>query len=384
MTLDDSVVAPAPGPATVSIDTARTTTDGALAATILSDQIGEIRRLVDERGGDARLERQLTTRLLQRASYLGSYDDFDELDALTEADVARAPDDATAWQLRSSFLSATHRFEEARAAIDEAERAGAYPRSVERTRWLLDMSLGADPEALVESAERRLAEHETFQHVADRGLALAEAGRFEEADEAFRDALALHEDPSPFPVAWIAFQRGVMWAERADRADLAVPLYGEAVRRLPGYVVANVHLAELEAEGGNADVARSRLRVLANTVGDPEPAGLLAEIITDETEATRLVGLARDRYDVLLNRHRLAFLDHGSEFFSGPAGDTARGLELARENLEARGNARAYKVAIEAALANGDLALACDLAIESEPLQGRHPVLAATAEGVCE
>ena len=46
------------------------------------------------------------------------------------------------------------------------------------------------------------------------------------------DALATYRDVSPFPLAWIAFQRGVMWAEMADRPDLARPLYEEAVRRV--------------------------------------------------------------------------------------------------------------------------------------------------------
>jgi len=55
----------------------------------------------------------------------------------------------------------------------------------------------------------------------------------------------VYRDVSPFPIAYVAFQRGVMWAELANAPERALPLYREAVERLPGYVVANVHLAEL-------------------------------------------------------------------------------------------------------------------------------------------
>ncbi len=376
--------APAASPADVPIDVARTTTDGHVAVQNLDATIEELQRLVAERGGDARLERVLAERLQQRAAYTGSYDDFAEIDALTAADIARDPGDPVAWQGRASFLGAVHRFVEARDALATAEAAGASPGAIARARWVIDLAEGAAPEALVEQAALRLAESPSFQTRADYGTALAHAGRFEEADAAYVDAVARYRDVAPFPVAWVAFQRGVMWAERADRPDLAVPLYREAVRRLPRYVVANVHLAELEAAGAERPRALARLEALAG-VGDPEPDGLLAELLAPEAPdvAGPLRDRARARYEVLLARHREAFLDHGSEFFSGPGGDPARGLALALENLALRRDARAYKVAIEAAVAQGDLALACRLAAEAEPLRARHPVLDGVVVATC-
>src|SRR5690606_26382190 len=117
--------------------------------------------------------------------------------------------------------------------------------------------------------------------------------------------LATYGDVSPLPVAWVAFQRGVMWAEQADRRDLGCALYGEGTRRLPAYVVANVHLAEIEREASPSRAIARLGSILAS--GDPEPAGLLGEILLaegDPAEAAPLIAQAEARYDELLAKHR--------------------------------------------------------------------------------
>ena len=375
----------APSPKSVPIGSSRRSTEGEVALRNLDGQISERRRLIADRGGDIGFQRALVDSLLFRAAYTGAYDDFDDVDRLTQADVAEHPTTASAWTSRAGFLSAVHRFSEARIALDRALALGASEDRVARSQWVIALALGEDSDALVERAEERREAFPSFRSIADHGTALAAAGRFEEADAAYVSSLATYRDVSAFVFAWVAFQRGVMWAESADRPDLAVPLYEEAVRRLPGYVVANVHLAELEAEMGNTASAMGRLEPLAASVGDPEPGGLLGELIRESNpaESMRLAHQAGARYDQLLSRHRAAFLDHGAEFFSGPGEDTARGLALARENLELRPTARAYVVAIESATAHGDGELACEYAASAELLRSRHPVLDHLIQDVC-
>lgn len=183
------------------------------------------------------------------------------------------------------------------------------------------------------------------------------------ADTTYRQALSAYRDVSPFPVAWVQFQRGMMWAEMAGMPERAIPLYRDAVTRLPGYVVANVHLAELEARMGNRQGAIARLEPLADTVEDPEPRGLLSTLIADTNpaEAARLRALAQRGYEALLAKHRNAFLDHAAEFFGGPGADPRRGLALAEENLKLRPTDRAYVLAIRSAMAAGDERRACAL-----------------------
>ncbi|MAQ16308.1 MAG: hypothetical protein CMN30_16150 [Sandaracinus sp.] len=360
-------------PAAVTIDVTRRTTDGMTAVRNLDLSVDGARAHF-ERIGSPLTRSRLIGLLDLRAAMTGAYDDFRELDELTAAGIDRPEPSSSALLERAGYLSAVHRFEESRAMLDRAEAAGASATSTRGERLIIDLALGRDPSELLPIARAMLDERPDFDSHARLAGVLAALGRFEEADAEYRAALASYDDVAPFPVAWNAFQRGVMWAESADRPDLARPLYEEAVRRLPVYVVANVHLAELEATSGEVDTARARLRTLVDRgAEDPEPAGYLGELGVDDAGA--LIAQAAARYEVLLGRHREAFADHGSEFFAGPGGDPARGLELALFNLENRRNARAYVVAIEAAGAAGEEQRACDLALEAEPYAERHPVL---------
>lgn len=160
-----------------------------------------------------------------------------------------------------------------------------------------------------------------------------------------------------------------MWAEVADEPLRALALYRDAVRILPDYVVATVHLAELEHELGQTDNAIERLASISAWAEDPEPLGLLAELLSDEDpdQADALTVEAVERYDRLLAAHRLAFADHGSEFFSGIGADPDRALALALSNLANRNGERALLVALSAAQGTDDEALACQLAASAEP-----------------
>jgi hypothetical protein len=367
--------------------TPQPSTSGAVAVANLDSQIEGIRRVARDTG-DPATARQLAGLLLQRSTFMGTYDDLDELELLSGVDVDSHPSDPAAWLGRATFLTAVHRFDEARAALVRAEAAGASADAVDRARWVVDLATGMNPTGLVERARDRRQTEPSLQSWADEAHALAAAGRFKEADLAYRSAQAEYRDVSPFPLAWLAFQRGVMWAEAADRPELAAPLYREALRYLPSYVSAGVHLAELEASAGDFPGAVARLRGFAGASGDPEPMARLAEYLadTEPVEAAGAAAAARARYAVLLAKHRAAFLDHAAEFHYGAGGDAELALLLARENLALRPTARAYQIVIGAARASLDTALTCDLATRGALLQRQSPALAALIsdlEDVC-
>ncbi len=108
---------------------------------------------------------------------------------------------------------------------------------------------------------------------------------------------------------WVAFQRGVMWAEQAGRPDLGRPLYEEALRYLPGHILANVHLAELDASEGNVDAAIRRMHQIGETQ-NPEPLQLLATIEPSVEEANRYADQAKAAYERLIKRFPAAFAHH--------------------------------------------------------------------------
>jgi len=233
----------------------------------------------------------------------------------------------------------------------------------ELQRASLHVAQGRELEAALAVTERRAKALPALERLSVQALAEAALGRFDAADEHYRAALASYRDVSPFPLAFVEFQRGVMWAELANQPERALPCYQEAVRLLPQYVVGNVHLAELELRLGQRAQGEQRLRQVARQSEDPEPWSRLGELLIaaqpDDAEGHELIARARRRYEQLLSQQPSAFLDHGAEFFLGPGADAARAVELSRANLLLRQTGRAYQLALQAALAAGDSELFC-------------------------
>ncbi len=141
----------------------------------------------------------------------------------------------------------------------------------------------------------------------------------------------------------LEFQRGQLWMEHDDLRR-ARAWCDAAVRRLPAYVPAQGHLAELDAALGETAAAIARLRPLALASDDPDYATQLARILGDAgqtEEAQTWRGKAEARYDELLARHQDAFADHAAEFWLTIGGDPERALSLARQNLSLRQTPRA-------------------------------------------
>ncbi|MEM7607103.1 MAG: hypothetical protein AAF411_17255 [Myxococcota bacterium] len=334
----------------------------------------------------AQTPEQKVALLLTRARYTGSYDDFAEAERLARAAVEAEPDERSAHATMASVHSALHRFEEAGASLDRAD-ALSEPGRHARERIVLELALGRVNFDLEIRARRLVETRRVYETLTTLASVVAARGRFAEADMLYIEATRSLRDVSPFPIAYVLFARGVMWAEMANQPEKARPLYEEAVRRLPQYVVANVHLSELEVESNDQAQALQRLESVLDT-GDPEPAGSLAELLAeseDEADKARAVELterAKARYDVLLERHRLAFADHGAEFFMGPGDDAERALELAEANLRSRPTPRAAAVAIDAAVAAEQGARACEIAAEHAALRAHHPVFDEVASEV--
>jgi len=154
-----------------------------------------------------------------------------------------------------------------------------------------------------------------------------------------------------------------MWSEMAGRSAWGKVMYQEAVRRLPNYTVANVHLAEIEYEEGDKPRAIARLERVATLAFDPEPEGRLASWFaeTDQEAAAGFLRLAEGTYDALLSDYEAAFRDHAAEFYLAAGKQPERALKLALLNLEERRIPRAYLIALKAARAVGDMKTLCSL-----------------------
>jgi tetratricopeptide (TPR) repeat protein len=166
----------------------------------------------------------------------------------------------------------------------------------------------------------------------------------DDAERWFSAATRSYRSTSPFPLAMLELQRGQMWMEHDD-LPRARTWCAAAVRRLPAYVPAHGHLAELDAALGDTAAAVARLRPLALTSDDPDYATQLARILRDDgqnDEAHTWRDQAEARYDQLLVRHPEAFADHAAEFWLTIGSDPGRALPLARQNLALRQTPRAH------------------------------------------
>ena len=109
--------------------------------------------------------------------------------------------------------------------------------------------------------------------------------------------------------------------------------------------------------------------------GDPEVRWRLADLLTAQGrphEADVQLNAARSGFEALLERHLLAFADHGAEFYAGSGDNTSRALELARINVNNRPTLSAFEQAYEIAVAAGETGAAAELACSVHQSLGAH------------
>jgi tetratricopeptide (TPR) repeat protein len=332
--------------ATLAALTACTTPVTPLATTDSRIAWANLDQLVAQSGDDP----AVVDLLLQRSRYLADDQALDRVATLTE------PHAATADELlrRARARAAAHRFDDALADLDAAERAGAGAERVAAQRSAVRVATGHAVDelpALREAAARRPG---FASHCA---LAIAEAarGRIEDADAHYAQALAELDTTSPFPAAAVWSARGLMWSEQAGEPARGAAMYAQALQLLPDYVAANVHLAELEAARGELSSATVHARRAA-AGGDPEALALLGSLQVragDTAQGRAEIEHARRRFEDLLARHPLAWADHAAEFYLGAGADPPRGMHWAQVNLLARETRRALLLAARAAHATG-------------------------------
>jgi len=272
-------------------------------------------------------------RLELLGNYLGQFDSTSARTALVQAQVA----------------STTHRFADARRRLAQACHAGAPQEAIDRLLLAIDQACGARLPAVLEVRRRNAARSDSLEHLVPLGALLADLREFAEADRVYRRALLVYQDVSPFGLAWVCFQLGVLWGELVPepRLSRAADWYRKAIAYLPAYVKARVHLAEILLRNGNAGDAENLLTP-AVTSGDPEVCWRLGETKAAQgrfCEAEAQLAAARSGFETLLGRHLLAFADHGAEFYAGSGNDVHRALALARANVANRPTPRAVEQA---------------------------------------
>jgi tetratricopeptide (TPR) repeat protein len=291
--------------------------------------------------------------LILRGRILGRISDYERAERLADCQVGVAITDAAAHVARARTRAVFHRFSEALDDLDHADRISPQDTTAKRERAAILQALGRYHEALVTYAAAADRGGQFEQAAALAGL-WAERGETDTAQRFYLESVRSYCGVSPFPLALLDFQLGVMWM-RHERLEEARTCFEVAIRRVPAYAPAQGHLAEVEAALGNPEMALARLYPLATSSDDPDYVAQLARILGEmgrNNESGGWCRLAAHRYDELVALHPAAFADHAAEFWLGPGNDPQTGLHLAKLNFRVRKTARTRELLAQALDAN--------------------------------
>src|SRR5262249_20004343 len=191
--------------------------------------------------------------LILRGLILGRIIDYERAAELADRQVGAATTDAAAYVARARTHAVFHRFTEALDDLDQADRISPQDIAAKRERAAVLQALGHYHEALVTYgavADRA----EQFEQAAALAGFWAERGKTETAQHFYLDSLRSYRGVSPFPLALLDFQLGLMWM-RQDRLNEARTCFRGAVRRVPAYAAGQGHLAEVAAVLGETEAA---------------------------------------------------------------------------------------------------------------------------------
>jgi tetratricopeptide (TPR) repeat protein len=247
-----------------------------------------------------------------------------------------------------------HRFAVARDHLARAASLGAPREEVDRQSLSIDQACGVGLDAVLAARRRIAAASGRLEDLVPLAALLADIELFVEADAVYLRALSSYDDVSPFPLAWVCFQLGMLWGELVPvpDADLAALWYRRAIAYLPGYVKARVHLAEIYAGQGRTSDAEALL-LPALSSGDPEVRWRLADVLSAQErfeEAQTNLDAARAGFEELVRRHRLAFADHAAEL--GACGLSQENIAVLRHTADERYAALYAVLVAEQELAN--------------------------------
>jgi tetratricopeptide (TPR) repeat protein len=268
---------------------------------------------------------------------------------LAENLVGDVPSDARSFLARARMSGHFHQFTSALTDLDTAATLGGDRVGIDAERAAIYQALGRYDEALA-ILRQAVKSHPDFSALAALAAIYGERAEMDKAEHWFSAATSCYRSTSPFPLAMLELEGGKLWMEQNDLRR-ARAWCDAAVRRLPAYVPAQGHLAEIDAALGETADAIARLRPLALASDDPDYAAQLARILRDDGQAEESQTWRRKaeaRYDELLARHHDAFSDHAAEFWITVGDDPERALGLALRNLSVRQTPRARALVREA------------------------------------
>lgn len=321
-----------------------TTTSWSIAGSNLDGQIA-----ADAARNDYHTQQKLAlvNLYLTRGQTLANVEDYEKAEEVGAGAVKSFPKDGTGHLAHALGLSSLHRFEDAAKELDEAAATGVPASRVASARVGILMATGRYDEA--QKLLPALADDSAPTAIITHAVLAAHMQKPDEAEKLFERGRNAIVDVSPFPVAWMDFQRAML-LEAAGKEKEARGYYLEALEAIPVYTHAAVHASVTDAP----DRAIERLEAIRKVSTDPDVLAALADAhkrAKHDAEAKKATDAARARYEELLAKHPEAYADHAARFYLGAGNDSKKALDLAAKNAKLRPTEEAIDLWMAAAAA---------------------------------
>jgi tetratricopeptide (TPR) repeat protein len=314
-------------------------TSGRIALANLSTSIESLERSRVERATFENLM-ALSKLLFLRGDLLGRIVDHDRAESVANEGIALSPDTGSTLYIRARLAGRFHRFEEAKALLDQALAAVHSKDEIDVEKAALLQATGHHKEAL--AVRERLAKDNPGIHTLGAlASLLAEMDQWAKAEISYEAALDADESTSPIPCSQLLFEWGVSAMRRGD-LDRAEAIFVKLDAILPQHVPGRGHRAEVALARGQLKVAAALITPLLEIADDPEYRAIYAEILVaqGDAEAASEAERAAAGYDVLLARRPEAYADHAAAFFMGVGNRPQLAVDLAQANWKLRDTPR--------------------------------------------
>jgi tetratricopeptide (TPR) repeat protein len=303
------------------------------------------------------------------AQFVGDVYALDRVESLANSLAAALPSSARTALIQAQVSSMTHRFTDARHYLAQAEIGGAPTDDIRLLKLNIDQACGANLDGVLDQRREIARKSDRLEDLMALGALLTDLREFIDAHQIYTRGLYGYSDVSPFPPAGVCFQLGVLWGELVPEPDTAraAQWYKRALDYFPSYTKARVHLAEIYSRNGQLSEALALLIPAVGT-GDPEICWRLSDVFALQgkfADAEAQMQAARSGFESFLERHLLAFADHGAEFYAESGIDLRRALDLACLNVANRPTLRAFEQAHAIAVAVDDVKVATKLLSEA-------------------
>ncbi|MDB5214604.1 MAG: hypothetical protein JWO86_2531, partial [Myxococcaceae bacterium] len=181
---------------------------------------------------------------ITRGQTIAAVEDYEKAEVVASDLVKASPKSGVAHLAHAQTLGALHQFDAEAGELDEAARLGAPADRVASTRVALFEAIGKYEEAL--KLIPPVDDHSKATAYVTAAVLSTHMQKTDEAERLFEKARTAFVDVTPFPIAWMDFQRGAL-LEAAGKEKEARGYYLEALEAIPVYAHAAVHAAITDA-----------------------------------------------------------------------------------------------------------------------------------------